>query len=247
MNQYLKKSLNYHIKKFSLNFKNEEVYFDYLNKQNVGILYPEHPMYPEFWVLRTLKVPCILYRGDLQLLNQKIVAVIGSRNLTETNRQWMLNELTEFIKHKSIGFCSGAAMGTDQLAHKISLWQGGASIAILPCGISKIYPVSFRKLLKGKESQFLLLSEYPMEQEVKKFYFYQRNRLIVSLADFVIGVQASRCSGTSMSLRLGQEMGVPIVGLPSHPYDIAMQGGLDFVYSGAYMVRDYKDLLSLGL
>ncbi len=67
---------------------------------------------------------------------------------------------------------------------------------MLPCGIDRIYPPSNRRLAcEILERGGLLLSEYPPGEEIRKFRFPERNRIIAGMSRACVVVEAPAKSG----------------------------------------------------
>lgn len=109
--------------------------------------------------------PKLLYmRGDLEsLLQRPRVAVVGSRKVSPYGRR-VTTTLSGELARQGVVIVSGLALGVDALAHQAALDAGGLTIAVLPCGLDKIYPAANRQLAEKIVAQGgALLSEYPPE------------------------------------------------------------------------------------
>ena len=89
------------------------------------------------------------------------------------------------------------------VAHQQALDEGSSTIAVLGCGIDRIYPAFaisiVRKMLDGNG---LLLSEYPPGVSPYRFNFPVRNRIIAGLSKFTILIQAPLHWGQIITARL---------------------------------------------
>jgi DNA processing protein len=88
---------------------------------------------------------------------------------------------------------SGLALGVDSIAHQAALEANGATIAVLPCGIDKIYPSSHFHIAHSIVQQGgALVSEYPAGSDSPmKYQFIARNRVIAGLAQGVLITEAA--------------------------------------------------------
>ena len=81
-------------------------------------------------------------------------------------------------------------------------------MAVLPCGLNHVAPVSNRALAERiKESGGCLVSEYAPDTPPHNFRFVERNRVIVSLSQALIVMEAEECSGTMHTARFALEQG----------------------------------------
>ena len=82
--------------------------------------------------------PALLYlRGKLP--DKDCFAVVGSRRATAAGLQLTWEISSTLAKH-NICIVSGLARGVDSSAHQGALDGGGSTIAVLGCGIDRIYP-----------------------------------------------------------------------------------------------------------
>jgi DNA processing protein len=100
---------------------------------------------------------------------------------------------------------SGAAIGIDGAAHRGSLAVDGATVAVLACGVDRVYPAGHATLLERIAATGLVVSEYPPGSVPARHRFLVRNRLIhrsVGLNDHgVAQVSSSDVSGGTARLR----------------------------------------------
>ena len=172
------------------------------------------PIYPES--LKTIKNPPeTLYAvGEIDLLNSKSIAIIGSRNASEKGKQIAQKFATE-LSYIGLTIIRGLAKGIDTQAHIGSYNKKGKTIAVLPSGFNNIFPkenidLSKKILLNGG----LLLSEYPPETIQKSSNFLSRNRIVSGLSIGVLIVEASYRSGTSVTAKYAKSQNKPIFAIP---------------------------------
>lgn len=144
------------------------------------------------------KPPAVLYyKGDIHLLNNaKSVAVIGSRNVSERGRK-LARHVGRFMAENKITVVNGLAFGCDAEALKGALEVYGRCVAIMPCGLDQIVPISHQKLaLEILENGGCLLSEYPEGTRPAKYQYVERDRLQSGVSQGVIVIEAELKSGT---------------------------------------------------
>jgi DNA processing protein len=91
-----------------------------------------------------------------------------------------------------------AALGPDRAggAGKVGAGRVGATCAVLPCGIDRIYPPANRDLASAIiEGGGLLVSEYSPGDELRTYRFPERNRIIAGMARACVVVEAPAKSG----------------------------------------------------
>ena len=218
----------------------EEV--DRLQHQGGVILCPESLEFPQ--ALLTIPDPpaVVFCRGDLSLLAQPAVALIGSRAATEYGRR-VAGRLASELVGQGLVVVSGAAYGIDAAAHRHALDSGGKTIAVLGCGLNVSYPRTHAPLLADIASRGLLLSEYPLDTKPEPFRFPARNRLISGLAKGVVVVEATEKSGTLITARLALDQGREVLAVPGRIDSPKSSGTHWLIRQGAHLVRHVDDIL----
>ena len=180
-------------KKIALN-KAEEILL-YINKENIGFITINDKEYPE--KLKEIEIPPygLFYKGDINLLNTRTIAIVGSRLCTNYGIE-VTKLLTKELNGYNITIVSGGAKGIDSVAHSTSVYEEGKTIVVLGCGIDVVYPYSNRFLFKDIEKSGLIISEFLPKVAPLKYNFPRRNRIISALSELVIVVEASEKSGS---------------------------------------------------
>ena len=94
-------------------------------------------------LLKIKNPPKELYvMGDESILNNKCVAIVGSRNMSEYGRE-VTKKIVKDLTLAGICIVSGMAVGADTVAHKETIKNRGKTIAVLPCGLNNIYPKKY--------------------------------------------------------------------------------------------------------
>lgn len=198
------------------------------------------PLYP--LSLRNLfsPPPCLYYWGNLELLNNPRLAVVGSRYPSSIFVDWMSHELGGFLRSKSCAIVSGGAVGVDQMATRVALRQGSPSVVVVPSGIDCLYP---RGIESWKDDpNVLFISEYLPRQEMYRHHFVKRNRIIAGLSDQLLVVQCAIKSGSMITVNYALELGLPIATIPDFPGRYESSGNLKLLQEGAHFVAQAQDL-----
>lgn len=192
-----------------------EKYTAKLAELGIGILTQADENYPErLW--RVEDAPFYLfYKGDLNLLKQKCVAVVGTRSpsgygITITER------FAGEIASAGGVIVSGLAYGVDSIAHRKALAVGGKTIAVLAGGFNNIYPQEHSSLFSEIAKKGLVLSEHRPDVKSLKFLFPQRNRIVAAISDALLITEAGAKSGTSITKDFALDYGVPIYAVPGN-------------------------------
>lgn len=161
---------------------------------------------------KKLKTPPkeIFYRGDLKLLENRKIAIVGTRKPINYTKNQII-ELSKKLSKIGITIVSGSAMGVDIIAQREAYPN---TISIMPVGLDKIYPKVNEKLIQSIYDNSLALSEYSDGFSATKWSFVQRNRLVVALSDILIVAEADLKSGSLTSVKVAKELKKEIYVLP---------------------------------
>ena len=158
--------------------------------------------------------PLLYLRGELRAEDARAVAVVGTREPDAAGRK-MAKRLAKELSGRGCTIVSGLARGIDTAAHRGALaTKEGRTIAVLGCGILRIYPPENGLLASRISRQGCLLSEVPPETEVDRRFLLARDRLQAALSRAVIVVQAHAECGSMVTARHAQRCGRQLYGVP---------------------------------
>jgi DNA processing protein len=225
----------------SQEYHDAQVYLERLISDKINYTFPGDMNYPlEFF--KMLEPPLFLeYLGAPVWKNHSTVSVVGSRKIHALSVDWMKTELGWLVKNTNLSVVSGGAIGVDILSHAISIFENKPTIAVLPSGLSNLYPSEFRRLAPALlRSGGAIVSEFERNNTAHKSHFFYRNRLIAALGGATLVVQAQERSGTLLTVHHALQNGKPVLVVPSHPSlscfrgnQILLQDGASAVYNGA--------------
>lgn len=116
--------------------------------------------------------------GNKEILDNKGIAIVGSRNCTEKGKK-NASFFASNIAKSGFTVISGMAKGIDTRAHIGALDVEGKTIAVLGNGPEVIFPPENKELYnKILEMGGAIISEYPGNTPSRPEYFRQRNRII---------------------------------------------------------------------
>jgi DNA processing protein len=119
---------------------------------------------------------------------------------------------------------SGLAVGIDAAAHRAALAAGGATAAVLGCGLDVRYPARNAGLKADIERQGTLLSEYPAGTQPDKFRFPERNRIIAGLCHGVVAVEGLVTSGALLTARIALDANRAVFAVPGSVRNVMAEG-----------------------
>lgn len=138
----------------------------------------------------------LFVRGDSRCLGLQAVTMVGTRMPTWAGVRAAVHLAREAAE---AGLCvvSGLARGIDSAAHRGALQSAGkATIAVLPCGLDRVYPPSNRPLAAGIiAAGGCLVTEYPPGVSLDRYRFPERNRILAGFSRLILVVEAPEHSG----------------------------------------------------
>jgi DNA processing protein len=200
------------------------------------------PRYPEH--LREIPDPPLyLYcAGDLSLLANPCVALVGTRNSTAYGRD-ATRDIGAALSAAGVTIVSGMAYGIDRQAHLAGLSGLGGSIAVLGAGLDIDYPAGNSDVRALLLESGLLVSELAPGAPAEPRNFPVRNRIISGLSLGVTVMEASLPSGSMITARLAMEQGREVFAVPG-PRDSNMHlGCFELINQGAKLVCSAEDIL----
>ncbi|MDT3415037.1 DNA processing protein [Brevibacillus aydinogluensis] len=195
-------------------------------------------------LLRNIPDPplALFYRGDVSLLKQPAIGVVGARKPTAYGRA-ACRHLVKQLAQTGMVIVSGLAYGIDAEAHRAALDAGAPTVGVMGCGIDQVYPVFHRRLYAEIGSSGLLLSEYPPGTPAKPGLFPERNRIISGLSLGVLVVEAAERSGSLITADCALEQGREVFAVPGPIFSEVSAGPHNLLKQGAKLVTNAADVL----
>lgn len=205
------------------------------------------PGYPP--ILREIyDPPVVLFHrgGRLPPSSPPLVAVVGTRRPTGHGR-WTAFSFGFELARAGVTSVSGLARGIDLEVHRGSLagWQGGgcATVAVLGCGIDRIYPASSREVAKRLLRRGCLVTEFPPGAAPFAHHFPQRNRIVAGLSRAVVVVEAPAKSGALITARCAADQGREVLVAAGGLAGPRAAGCVALAREGATSAMDTGDVL----
>jgi DNA processing protein len=164
-------------------------------------------------------------RGNRSLadLVDRSVALVGSRASTAYGEH-VAAELAHGLGERGWTTVSGGAFGIDAAAHRGALAAGAPTIAVLACGVDRVYPSAHSALFTRVLDDGLLVSEWPPGCAPLRHRFLVRNRLIAALTRGTVVVEAAARSGAQATANRARDLGKAVMAVPG-PVTSAMSVG----------------------
>jgi DNA processing protein len=183
-------------------------------------------------------------RPSLRMWALRSVAVVGARACTEYGAH-MAATLGTGLAERGWVVVSGGAYGVDGAAHRGALGAGGATVAVLACGVDRPYPRGHTELINRIAEQGLVVGELPPGDHPTPSRFILRNRVIAALTRGTVVVEAAYRSGALVTARAAQRLGRFTIGVPG-PATSGLSAGVHELLRGdAVLVSDAAEVAEL--
>lgn len=215
-----------------------------LDKMKVNVITIKEEGYPALLKNIYDPPPMIYYRGDfIKIMKRKMgIAIVGSRKATYYGRK-VAREIAAELASRGYIIISGLARGIDTNAHLGSLEAKGQTIAVLGCGIDRIYPPENRSLTYRIIENGAVISEFPIYTKPEKSNFPRRNRIISGLTVGTLVVEASEKSGALITADFALDQGREVFAIPGSIHSFLSRGCHKLIKQGAKLVHSYQDIL----
>jgi DNA processing protein len=180
----------------------------------------------------------IFYKGNLSLLNNTTLGVVGSRKL-DIYSKLLINDVIERTEDILI---SGFALGVDIECHTKSINLNKPCVAVLPSGLMTdiVYPKSNIKYFFEIEKRGLVCSLTLPDKQPKPYMFLNRNKLISQLSDVLWTVKAGLKSGTLSTGLFHLKNNKKLLVSPSELYNSDYLGNLELIEKGGEIITNLK-------
>ena len=200
------------------------------------------PAYPAALATIPDPPPLLWINGDASHFARPTVAIVGSRHGSPASLE-MAFTLARDLAALGVVVASGLARGVDEAAHRGAL-EGGTTIAVLGCGIDRVYPPEHGPLVSVIAASGAIVSELAPDAPPLPEHFPRRNRIISGLSSGVVVVEASLKSGSLITARLALDQGREVMAVPGSALGGRHKGGHALIRDGAALVESAEDVLA---
>lgn len=216
---------------------------NYIKNNGIGYITINSIEYPsDLHHYKLCKPYVIFYKGNLNLLKNKSVSIIGSRKCTSYGAE-VAKIIGNEVSKYGYTVVSGLAMGIDSIAQRSALKNEGKTIGVLGCGVDVIYPKSNKYLYEEiLKNDGLIISEFLPGTKPYKQNFPMRNRIISGISKYLIVVEASDRSGSLITVNSALYLGRDIMTVPGPITNGNSEGCNKLIRDGAMPLTEMEDL-----
>lgn len=216
---------------------------DYMYEEKIEYVTIDQRDYPENLREAYDYPPLLFYKGkNLFREDTPMISIVGTRNASTYGKE-VARDLARQFSNRGINVVSGMALGIDTKAHEGALAGYGDTIAVLGCGVDKVYPLQNKSLYEDIIARGMVVSEYIPGTEPVSYNFPPRNRIISGLSYGTIVVEASERSGSLITARYANEQGREVYAVPGHINYSSCSGSNLLLKDGAKIVLKAEDVI----
>ena len=214
------------------------------NQLGYSVLAIDDEKFPKS-LLNIYAPPAVIYiEGNLPDIDNRLsIGIVGTRRATKYGLDNSY-KIGYALSKYGVTIVSGGALGVDCASHRGSLAADGVTVCVRGCGINCEYLKENAEMRRAITKRGAVISEYPPDEEPKKYYFPARNRIISALSDGVLIIEAGKISGSLITANLALEQGKEVFALMGNnsPQN---EGSNNRIKEGsAIPVTDFMDILN---
>ncbi|CAM1334363.1 DNA-processing protein DprA [Tenacibaculum aestuariivivum] len=237
-----------HVIKHLLNIENlkiAEKELNYIDKNNIQYSYFLDNDYPQN-LKHCIDAPILFFKdGNINLNNQKIISIIGTRKITSYGRDFCNQLINDLSKYNPI-IISGFAYGVDICAHKHAIKNNLQTIAVLAHGLDQIYPKTHKKYITEVTKNGGLITEFWHNEQPLRENFLKRNRIVAGISKATIVIESAEKGGSLVTTDIANSYNRDVFALPGRATDIYSKGCNSLIKNNqAHLLTSSEDIIKM--
>ena len=165
----------------------------------------------------------LYYKGNANLNAEKVVGVVGTRNITDYGR-YMTEQIIEGLSTNNVLIVSGLAYGVDAASHMAALKYDLATVGVMGNGLHTIYPAENKNLAAKMLEKGGIMTEFMNGTKPDKMNFPQRNRIVAGMVDCLVVVESALKGGAMITAELANSYDREVFAVPGKIGDLYSEG-----------------------
>ncbi len=227
------------------NLKRAEEELEYIQQKNITISYFLDNDYPQN-LKHCIDAPILFFKdGNINLNNQKIISIVGTRNITLYGRDFC-NQLIEDLKDYNPIIVSGFAYGVDICAHKAAIKNNLQTIGVLAHGFETIYPKTHKKHISEVHKNGGFITEFWHDEQPLRENFLKRNRIVAGLSKATIIIESAKKGGSLVTADIANSYNRDVFALSGRSNDIYSTGCNNLIKNNqAHLLSSAEDIVKM--
>ncbi len=204
-------------------FERAEKEMGFIEKNNIQTYYFSDANYPAR-LKHCIDSPLLLFgSGNIDLVNKKIISIVGTRQITSYGMDVCKNLLAELAPLDPV-IVSGFAYGVDIVAHTAAMDLGLQTIGVLAHGLNQVYPKTHKKYVAKMEEHGGFLTEFGSSTNPDKENFVKRNRIVAGISEATIVIESAEKGGSLITANIANDYNRDVFAVPGRITDKYSQG-----------------------
>jgi DNA processing protein len=227
------------------NLKFAERELDYITKNNIQYSYFLDDDYPVN-LQNCIDSPILIFKdGNIDLNNDKIISIVGTRNMSSYGRDFTNKLIEKLAEHNPI-IVSGFAYGVDICAHKAAVKNNLQTIAVLAHGFEQIYPKVHKKYINEVNKNGGFLTEFWHQEVPLRENFLKRNRIVAGISKATIIIESAEKGGSLVTADIANSYDRDVFAVPGRATDIYSKGCNSLIKNNrATLLTSSEDIVQL--
>lgn len=216
----------------------------FIEKNKIDVFFYTDKNYPRR-LKNCIDAPVLFYtKGNLNLNEEHVVSIVGTRNATEYGKQVCDSLIRQFSERNyKVLVVSGLAYGIDIQAHKSALKYNLPTAGVVGHGLDKLYPSLHKETARKMLQNGGLVSDFQSGSKIDPSNFIRRNRIIAGLADATIVVESAEKGGALITADIATSYNRDVFAFPGRAGDSYSKGCNQLIRnSGASLIEGIDDL-----
>ncbi|WP_200799166.1 DNA-processing protein DprA [Tenacibaculum agarivorans] len=228
-----------------LYLKHAEKELEYIFKNNVQYSYFLDVNYPKK-LQHCIDAPILIfYDGKLDWNTEKIISIVGTRNMTNYGRDFCTQFISEIAEHDPL-IISGFAYGVDICAHKAAIENNLQTIGVFANGLDQLYPKRHKKHVADVLNNGGLISEFWHNEKPMRENFLKRNRIVAGMSKATIIVESAEKGGALVTADIANSYHRDVFALPGKVTDYYSKGCNNLIKNNqAHLLTSAHDVIKM--
>ncbi len=216
---------------------------EFITENKINYWVYDQPDYPEK-LKHCIDGPVVLFgRGNINLLNKKIVSIVGTRKVTSYGVRFC-EELIEAIAPIDPVIVSGFAYGVDITAQRAAVQHNLQTIGCLAHGLNQIYPKAHKKYVSQIEENGGFFTDFWSTDTFDRKNFLGRNRIIAGLSEATVVIESADKGGSLVTADIANSYNREVFAVPGRANDALSKGcNMLIKTQRAHMLTNAVDLI----
>ncbi|WP_214985471.1 DNA-processing protein DprA [Tenacibaculum dicentrarchi] len=227
------------------NIKKATEEFEYIKKNNIQYAYFLDTDYPQN-LKNCIDSPILFFKdGTINLNNQKIISIVGTRKITAYGRDFCQELITDLAKYNPI-IVSGFAYGVDICAHKLAIKNNLQTIGVLAHGLEIIYPQTHKKYYSEVVKNGGFITDFWHKEQPLRENFLKRNRIVAGISKATIVIESAEKGGSLVTADIANSYNRDVFAVPGRISDAYSKGCNNLIKNNqAHLLNTADDIIKM--